>query len=167
MTGWVAVLDVLPYLVITSLLGLVITHYRKVQNGRLIPRITVDLMVQAAQDDAKTAHQDAAERVIAMREELNRRMDGYRADQAAAVERTADAYRQLIAAKDAEIERLSMQLNLESEANRQSVESTQEQVGAAARLVTAMAHGLQEARRQIPEVVVNGPAGSVRGEISA
>lgn len=126
----------------------------------------VDRAVQDRDRMVAEAHEDATARVTAMRDELNHRMDGHRADQAVALERTAEVFERIIQAKDAEIERLSMQLNLESEANRQSVESTQEQVSAAARLVTAMAHSLQEARRTTE--VVNGSAGSpVRGEISA
>lgn len=47
---WLYVLGTMVSMGMTGLLGIVFLHYRSVQNGKLVPRITVDLLEQRHTD---------------------------------------------------------------------------------------------------------------------
>lgn len=169
MTAWTLAIEALPYVVITGLFGVVIAHYRKIQSGDLLPRATVDQIITQHDEQLQAARQDATDRVAAMRDELNRRMDNFRSDQTAHLEQIRldhasniaqirEDHASVLAARDRELDKLYAAWNLEAEANRQTVNSSQDQITAAANLVTAMAQSVQQARRQLEVAAVDNHA---------
>jgi uncharacterized protein YukE len=161
------VIDALPYVVMSAAVGVIFMHYRAVQSGKLVPRSTVDLINREHADQMKAARASTESQLTAMRDDITSRMDNFRgdhnvrltemrADHAQQMAEIRDAYQRIIAAKDSELDKLYASWNLEAEANRQTVNASQEQVTAAAQLVTTMAQSLQEARRRMVEAGNDG-----------
>lgn len=74
-------------LMMSALVGVIILHYRSVQNGKLWPDSTVDLLIKQKDDEIKSTKLEAAAQIEAMRAEHDKQLaalvkvaDGIRAD---------------------------------------------------------------------------------------
>lgn len=125
---------------------------RLVESGAFIPLTTHAREIEALESRVAQAIQDRDTQVAACRADAQERFTAMR-----------DDHLRMVAAKDAELDKVYMAWNLESEANRQTVTASQEQITAAAQLVTAMAHSVQEARQRLPEVVARSDGAAPAG----
>lgn len=77
---WQYVIDALPYVVISGLFGVVLLHYRKVQDGKLVPIDTVNKITAQHVEQMAAARQDfdkaisALERAAAVSVEIQARV---------------------------------------------------------------------------------------------
>lgn len=96
--AWLYFVGPIITLLIGSLSATVISHYRKVQKGDLVPRSTLDLITGQYEDRIKETDADRDEQVAAIRAEMTTRMDNFRADHAVRTDQAREDHDKQLAA---------------------------------------------------------------------
>lgn len=171
--AWLYFVGPMITLMMGGLATTVISHYRSVQRGKLVPRSTLDLMVAQYEDRIKETDKDRDEQVAAARAELNIRMENFRADHAlrtdqaredhdkqlAALVRVTEGVRAdfavVLAKADRDIDQWRGAWQISDQASREEIAGQLEELVAFAR---TFARWMTEFQRQtgVPELPRNG-----------